>query len=184
MRIIPVLTAALVLAITTGCTAPPRPAERSGPRASPFADFAAGKRIGAGNVGRARVFNLERDRLGEAFEAELLAHLAAAADPGEHYWVAHFLMAPYYLEGRSPRPRLAQLILQQALALCTDESDIKQLGQVVKISVTAAVNSKKLGLGALAEAHKRRAESLVAANPILAGYSAIPQLGKNCARKG
>jgi hypothetical protein len=63
----------------------------------------------------AREFNLERKRLGDRFEIELLKYVSA--DVERHYWTSAFLEDAGYLQGNAPRLHLSLLLKQQALAL-------------------------------------------------------------------
>lgn len=110
----------------------------------------------------AAAFNAERVRLGVRFEEELLKYLGRDID--KHYWVSSFLEAPSYLQGNERMPHLALLIKQQALSLLHNKTDEESLGDTVRLSVTASILSEELGLHSLADAYKRDAEKILAAD--------------------
>lgn len=108
------------------------------------------------------VFNAERIRLGDKFEAELLKYLGN--DVEKHYWISFFLESLSYLHSNKPLPHLSLLIKQQALSLLRGKTDQESLGDALKLSVTAAVLSEDLGLHALAETYKKDAEKILASD--------------------
>src|SRR5256885_16622671 len=61
------------------------------------------------------VFNTERIRLGDRFEADLLIYLDN--DVEKHYWISIFLEADSYLHGNKRLPHLALILKQQALSV-------------------------------------------------------------------
>ncbi len=108
------------------------------------------------------VFNAERIRLGDKFEAELLTYLDK--DVEKHYWISYFLEAPSYLHGNKPMPHLALLIKEQALSLLRGKTDHESLGYFVRLNVSASVLSEDLGLRALADVLKKDAETVLASD--------------------
>lgn len=108
------------------------------------------------------VFNTDRIRLGDRFEAQLLIYLDNEVE--KHYWISSFLRHPSYLHGNKPLPHLALLLKQQALSLLRGKTDQESLGYVLRLSVTAAVLSEELGLRGLAEVHKKDAEKVLASD--------------------
>jgi TonB family protein len=123
-------------------------------------------------------FNAERIRLEGEFEAELFKYLGT--DVEKHYWISWFLVEPDYLHGNKPLPHVALLIQQQALSLLRGKTDKQSLGNMVQLSVSAAVLSKEMGLGSLAEIYKQDAERLSAKNEDLkAWYPAMSEY-KHC----
>ena len=110
-----------------------------------------------------KVFNTERIRLGDKFEAELLTYLGN--DIEKHYWISSFLESPSYLHGNNRLPYLALLLKQQGLSLLRGKTDQEGLGDFVRLSVTAAVLSEELGLSVLADVHKKDAEKVLASDP-------------------
>jgi TonB family protein len=122
----------------------------------------------------ATLFNAERRRLRGRFERELLRYIEG--DVEKHYWASLFLVEPAYLQGNRPLPELSLFIKHQALALLRDREGEVEQGYVVMLSVTAAVVSETVGLGALARAYKNEAERLLAEKPALA--ASFPALGE------
>jgi TonB family protein len=123
-------------------------------------------------------FNAERIRLEGNFEAELFKYLGT--DIEKHYWIAWFLVEPDYLHGNKPMPYVALLIQQQALSLLRGKTDEESLGNMVQLSVSAAVLSKELGLASLAATYKQEAERLSSKNADLkAWYPAMSEY-KHC----
>lgn len=114
------------------------------------------------------VFNTERMRLGDRFEAELLTYLDK--DVEKHYWISIFLEADSYLRGNRRLPHLALILKQQALSLLHGKTDQKSLGYVLRLSVTAAVLSEELGLRVLAEVYKKEAEKILASDSEYSAY--------------
>src|SRR5262245_2025430 len=113
----------------------------------------------------AKLFNIERKRLGDQFEQELMKYLGQ--DLEKHYWISTYLEADYYLKGATPLPQLSLLIKHQSLALLEGKEDFASLLNVMRFSVSAAVLSERLGFYQLAVSHKMRAERLALKNPDL-----------------
>ena len=113
----------------------------------------------------AELFNIERKRLGEQFEPELMKYLGQ--DLEKHYWISTYLEAEYYLKGATPLPQLSLLIKHQSLVLLEGKEDFASLSNVMRFSVSAAVLSERLGFYQLAVSHKMRAEHLALKNPDL-----------------
>jgi TonB family protein len=120
----------------------------------------------------ATLFNAERKRLRGRFETELLTYIGS--DIEKHHWTSAFLVEPEYLQGNSPLPELSLFIKHRALSLLRDREDDSSQGEIVKLSVTAAILSETMGLGTLATAYKNEAERLLAAKPLL--QSSFPVL--------
>jgi len=110
----------------------------------------------------AKLFNIERKRLGDQFEQELMKYLGQ--DLEKHYWISTYLEAEYYLRGATPLPQLSLLIKHQSLALLEWKEDFASLSNVMRFSVSAALLSERLGFYQLAVSHKMRAERLVLKN--------------------
>jgi hypothetical protein len=109
-----------------------------------------------------KIFNEERKRLGDQFEASLLTYIGA--DPERHYWIALFLTSPSYLHGGKPVPQLSMRILEQGIKLLRDKTDEDSVGSTLSFNVFAAVLSQKLGLMAKATSHKNEVERRLAEN--------------------
>lgn len=116
-----------------------------------------------------QLFNKERKRLGERFEAELLKFVAENVD--RHYWCGLFLTDAYPDEefGGKPQPHLALLLWHQGMVVASRGSDLDSLGDIVRLSKLAAVLSAKQGFAILAAEHKKTVEKLLAERPILKG---------------
>lgn len=106
------------------------------------------------------IFNQERIRLGEDFEAELWKYLGE--DVEKHYWSGVFLQSKSYLHENTPLPELALKVWQNALALLGDKQDTESFGDRFKISVMSAILSKKLGNDILAKKFKMQSENITA----------------------
>src|SRR5882724_5424619 len=61
------------------------------------------------------VFAAERQRLGSAFESDLMKYIAD--DPERHYWISSFIEDSSYLHGNKPLPYLSMLIIEEGLTL-------------------------------------------------------------------
>lgn len=121
-----------------------------------------------------KVFDAERQRLGDAFEAELLKWLGK--DPEKHYWISYFVENDSYLHGSRRLPHLSLLIKEQGLSVVRGRNDKDSRHYAVGLSVTAAILSSELGLRELAWSHKREAERLLAQHPDLdASFPALSE---------
>ncbi len=120
----------------------------------------------SGNKERlSKVFNTERQRLGNTFEVELLKWLGD--DTEKHDWISSFLASESYLHGNQRLPHLSLLIKEQGLALVRGKDDEESRRRAVRLSITAAILSSELGLNNLASSHKTAAEILLLRNPEL-----------------
>jgi hypothetical protein len=114
-----------------------------------------------------REFNTERARLGGRFEKELLVFLDE--DSKKHRRI------PRYIDAGEPRPYLGICILEQGLAICRGkmgldaEAKLDAEAELVSLSINVSVRCEKAGLHVLAVSHKKEAEALLAAKPILQG---------------
>jgi len=119
----------------------------------------------------ATLFNIERDRLGERFDAELLKFVGKS--DVRHFWCARFLVDPDYLDGRKPRPYLNLLLLQQGLLLTqSKKSDFgPEYRWIEEVSYRffLAVGYQRAGLKALAARHKQWLESRRKEDPTIRG---------------
>jgi hypothetical protein len=113
-------------------------------------------------------FNAERIRLGDKFETELLKYLGR--DIEKHDWISSFLECPDYLHGNKPLPQLSLLIKQQAISILHGKTDQESRGNTMKLSVTAAVLSEKLGLHSLAEIYKKDSQRILKSDPDFGGW--------------
>jgi TonB family protein len=114
------------------------------------------------------IFNAERIRLGVKFETELIKYLGR--DIEKHDWISSFLECPDYLHGNKPLPQLSLLIKQQAISILHGKTDHKSRGNTMKLSVTAAVLSEKLGLHSLAEVYKKESQRILKSDPDFGGW--------------
>lgn len=94
------------------------------------------------------VFDIERARIGQNFESELLKYLGS--DPEKHYWIALFLTSHSYLHGSPPMPDLALDIFDKGLKLTKNAKDDKNIGLRYKLSIAAAVLAQKIGQNVIA----------------------------------
>jgi TonB family protein len=145
---------------------------------SPFADLDNQlKKQGGWNKDKQRpaeLFNIERKRLGDRFEPELMKYLGQ--DFERHYWISTFLEDTGYLQGAPRMPHLSLLIKHQAIALLEGKADMESMINTVSVSVTAAVLSEQLGLHKLAVSHKTRAEGLIQKDDTLVfGFPAMSE---------
>ena len=114
-------------------------------------------RWGFDNQSLARMFNAERDRLGEDFDGELIRFVGTNAR--RHYWCAAFLDSRSYLQGRAPRRYLSQLLYEQGLHL-EATSDKPSLSEKRSFHHLLAIGYIRMGMVPLAVHHKRQAERL------------------------
>jgi hypothetical protein len=106
-------------------------------------------------------FNAERARLGPRFEKELMAFLGD--DIKRHEKIAN------YISAGTPHSCLAICIYEQGIVLCRRVKGQDSDAELVTLSMIAAVECEKAGFHGLAWSHKREAEALLKAQPILAG---------------
>ena len=114
------------------------------------------------------VFAAERQRLGSAFESDLMKYIAD--DPERHYWISSFIEDSSYLHGNKPLPYLSMLIIEEGLTLLRDKTDDDSVGLSLSFNVIGAVLAQKLGLNTLAISHKNEAERRLAENEDWGGY--------------
>jgi len=119
----------------------------------------------------ARLFNIERDLLGERFDAALLDFVGES--DVRHFYCARFLVDADYLHGRKPRPYLNLLLLQQGLLLA--QSKKSDFGpeyrwiEEVPFRFFLAVGYERAGLKALAVRQKQWFESRRKKDPTIPG---------------
>lgn len=175
----------IVACLLAGLACLPAPARRQAPAGdAPFAAF--DREVRAQRAGYAgdkshlsRFFNDERRRLGARFEGELLKYVAGDAE--KHYWLSLFLVAPDYLHGSRPLPRLAYRLKRDGLALVRGKDDRESRAFALRLNVSAALLSDEMGLAGEATRHKDAAEELLA-NDSQLEYS-FPGMGEKQRRR-
>ncbi|MDP6634102.1 MAG: hypothetical protein QGG42_04350 [Phycisphaerae bacterium] len=115
----------------------------------------------------ARLFNKERERLGDRFDECLIAF--AGEVPDKHLVIPRFLVFPSYLKKQKPRPYLALLLLQQGIEISSRKTDEESQAHLLASSVLAAILSQQIGFQSLAQGHKKRAAMLLYSKPKLVG---------------
>ena len=119
----------------------------------------------------AQHLNAERDRLKEKFPALLLEFVHGNEDRCFRY--STLVSSEPYVDGREPMPKLSLQLLNEGIRTCigknTVEPDLDCRASLMTMSVCAAGESQLLGREEEAIAHKRRAETMVAKEPILNG---------------
>lgn len=129
---------------------------------------------GINNHEVARIFNAERDRLGDSFDQALILFVEGNLD--RHYWCAVFLSEPAYLGGREPRPYLALLLFEQGLRLAIDK---RQPGEKFNpregsFRYLLAVGYMRAGFVRLAVQHKRELEEWISSRELNEPYPSLP----------
>ena len=157
--------------LLAGCAATcPQPTKNEKPAFSELIERVEAQRAWyINNTELAALFQSERKRLGERFEAEVIKFIGD--DPERHYWISLYLCDECYLHDQKAMPYLALAIKQQGIALSGGRKDIESMADTYSLSVNAAVLAKKLGLDALAREHKKRAVDLLSKEPVLEGAS-------------
>ena len=150
-------------------------------QSKPFSNFdkAVNKERGgfSGNKENlSRVFNGERIRLGENFEAELWKYIGD--DVEKIYWLNLFVESESYLHGNEPLPELAFKIRQKGLELLNDKTDRKSLGRKVTLNRKQAIYYYKIGDRESALKIKENAENLFKESDISAYVSGMTRLDK------
>lgn len=150
-------------------------------QAKPFADFDKAVREEksgfSGNKEKlSKVFNDERMRLGENFEAELWKYIGD--DLEKIYWLNLFVESESYLHGNKRLPELAFKIRQKGLDLLNDKNDKKSLGRKVTLNREQAIYYYKTGNRELALKSKENAENLLKENDISAYVGGMTRLDK------
>lgn len=90
---------------------------------------------GSNNTEKAKLFNIERSRLGKNFEKELLALIDN--DINANYWAGVYLTDKYYLKENTPLNELALKIFRNAIYLCEKKPDKES--EIVAIGIVAAI---------------------------------------------
>ncbi|HTK38689.1 MAG TPA: energy transducer TonB [Pyrinomonadaceae bacterium] len=117
------------------------------------------------------IFNNERIRLGEHFEADLWEYLGN--DPDKYYWIAFFVDSKSYLHGNTPVPKLAFRIRKKGVELLKSRKDARSLGQRVTMERFLAISAKQSGDPETAIQYKNDAESTLASQDLRAYVSSL-----------
>ncbi len=123
-----------------------------------------------------KIFNDERNRLGNEFEAELWKYIGD--DIEKYYWLNFFVDSDSYLLGNKPLPELAFKIRQKALELLDKKDDNKSLGRKVTLNRKQAIYYHKIGKRDLAIESRNTAETIFKNNEISAYVGGMTRLDK------
>jgi hypothetical protein len=150
-------------------------------RSKAFADFDKAVKTEKGGFSGnkenlSKVFNDERNRLGDSFETELWKYIGD--DIEKIYWLNSFVESDSYLHGNKPLPELAFKLRQKGLDLLDDENDKKSLGRKVTLNRKQAIYYYKTGNRTLALKSKTKAENLLLENDISAYVGGMTRLDK------
>lgn len=150
-------------------------------QSKPFADFEKAVENEKGGFSGnkenlSKVFNEERTRLGENFEAELWKYIGD--DVEKIYWLNLFVQSESYLHGNKPLPEVAFKIRQKGLQLLNNKNDEKSLGRKVTLNRKQAIYYYKNGNRDLALKSKANAENLLKENEISAYVGGMTRLDK------
>lgn len=122
-----------------------------------------------------KVFNAERIRLGDQFDAEVIKYLGS--DVEKLYWIGFFLTSPSYLHGNVPLPESTYKIWKAAILLLEAKNDDSSLGRLLTIKSRLALVAKDLGRRTEALELKESAEKLRSSHlglgSSVAGFNAI-----------
>ena len=115
-----------------------------------------------------KVFNQERIRLGDKFEAELWKYIGD--DFEKHYWLNSFVESDSYLHGNKSLPELAFEIRRKGLNLLNEKDDKRSLGRKVTLNREQAVYYHITGKRDLAIESKIVAENILKENNEISAY--------------
>lgn len=115
-----------------------------------------------------KVFNDERNRLGENFETELWKYIGN--DVEKMYWLNLFVESDSYLHDNKPLPELAFKLRQKALELIDKKDDKKSLGRKVTLNRKQAIYYHNIGKRDLAIQSKNTAENILKENDEVSAY--------------
>ncbi len=105
-----------------------------------------------------KVFNRERIRLGEDFEAELWKYLGENVE--KYYWISSFLDWKGYLHGNTPLPKLAFEIRKRGVELLVNTEDMTNLGRKITFLRDMAIASYDSGKFDTAIEYKKQATAI------------------------
>jgi len=115
-----------------------------------------------------KVFNDERNRLGDKFEEELWKYVGD--DVEKIYWLNSFIESDSYLNGNKPLPKLAFEIREKGLGLLNKKDDKKSLGRKVTLNRRQAIYYHNIGKRDLAVKSKNIAENILKENDEISAY--------------
>lgn len=115
-----------------------------------------------------KIFNDERNRLGDEFETELWKYLGD--DVEKHYWLNSFVESDSYLHGNKSLPELAFKIRQKAIDLLGKKSDKRSLGRKVTLNREQAIYYHNTGKRDLAIKSKNAAEVILKEDDEISAY--------------
>lgn len=152
----------------------------------PFSEFIAAinsERGGfAGNKEKlSTIFNAERHRLGDDFEAELLNYLGD--DPEKRYWIGIFLTRTSYLHGSPAMPDLALDIWDKAIKTTRKAKETKAIGLRYNLSILAAILAHNLGKNVIALEYKSLGNRIIASGFDPAPYTPALDRYEQCIYK-
>ncbi len=117
-----------------------------------------------------KIFNDERNRLGDNFETELWKYIGD--DIEKHYWLNSFVESDSYLHGNKSLPELAFKIRQKGLDLLNKKDDKRSLGRKVTLNREQAIYYHNIGKRDLAIKSKSVAETILKENDEITAYVA------------
>lgn len=124
-----------------------------------------------------KIFNGERNRLGENFEIELWKYIGD--DVEKLYWLNFFVESDSYLHGNKPLPALAFKLRQKGLELIDKKDDKKSLGRKVTLNRKQAIYYHNIGKRDLAIQSKITAENILKETDEVSAYiGAMTRLDK------
>jgi hypothetical protein len=117
-----------------------------------------------------KIFNDERNRLGDNFETELWKYIGD--DIEKHYWLNSFVESDSYLHGNKSLPELAFRIRHKGLELLDKKDDAKSLGRKVTLNRKQAIYYHNIGNRDSAIKTKVTAETILKENNEISAYVA------------
>lgn len=115
-----------------------------------------------------KIFNDERNRLGDKFEMELWKYISD--DIEKHYWLNSFVESDSYLHRNKSLPELAFKIRQKGLELLNKKDDERSLGRKVTFNRRQAIYYHNIGKRDLAIKSKIVAETILKENDEISAY--------------
>ncbi len=115
-----------------------------------------------------KIFNDERNRLGDNFETELWKYIGD--DIEKHYWLNSLVESDSYLHGNKSLPELAFKIRQKGLDLLNKKDDKISLGRKVTLNRKQVIYYHNTGKRDLAIKSKNIAEAVLKENDEISAY--------------